>query len=193
MSRDKTVTALAGVGIIALMLGVTAAAVPLYDLFCRTTGYGGTTAIGAAAPGEVSGRTIEVRFNADVDRRLPWTFQPVQRRIQVPIGASTLAFYRARNDGNVPLVGTATFNVTPFAAGPHFAKIACFCFEEQRLEPGESVEMPVSFFVDPAILDDPAAADVSSITLSYTFFAAGPAKGQPKLGSVTTADEATGG
>lgn len=191
--RRNRATALMGVGIIAAMLGLTAAAVPLYDLFCRVTGYGGTTGVAATAPAVVSDRTIEVRFNADVDHRLPWAFQPELRRMEVPIGANELAFYRARNDGDRPLVGTATFNVTPFEAGPYFNKIACFCFQEQLLAAGESIEMPVSFYVDPAILDDPALADVTSITLSYTFFLAERATRELAAHARPTTDPASGG
>ncbi len=173
MSLDRnTKTALFGVGIIVAMVGLTAASVPLYDLFCRVTGYGGTTQMAERAPDQVSDHAIQVRFNADVDGRLPWSFQPLERRIDVQVGANELAFYRAENRGDVPVVGTAVYNVTPFEAGRYFAKIACFCFEEQVLAPGESIEMPVSFFVDPAILDDPALANLSTITLSYTFFKA---------------------
>lgn len=173
MKLDRnTRTALFGVGIIVSMAGLTAASVPLYDLFCRVTGYGGTTQVSAQAPDRVTDRTIEVRFNADVDGRLPWSFQPVERRVEVNIGANELAFYRAKNTGDVPLVGTAVYNVTPFEAGRYFSKIACFCFEEQVLNPGESVEMPVSYYVDPAILDDPSVGNLRTITLSYTFFLA---------------------
>ncbi|TVQ33731.1 MAG: cytochrome c oxidase assembly protein [Geminicoccaceae bacterium] len=173
MTLDKnTKTALFGVGIIASMAGLTAASVPLYDLFCRVTGYGGTTQTSERPPDYVSERTIEVRFNADTDSRLPWAFQPVDRRIEVNIGANELAFYRAMNTGTEPVVGTAVFNVTPFEAGRYFSKIACFCFEEQVLAPGESVDMPVSFYVDPAILDNPSLQGLRSITLSYTFFLA---------------------
>ena len=173
MSLDRnTKTALFGVGIIVAMVGLTAASVPLYDLFCRVTGYGGTTQVSERAPAEVRDHVIQVRFNADVDGRLPWSFLPVERRIYVKVGANELAFYRAENRGDVPIVGTAVYNVTPFEAGRYFSKIACFCFEEQVLAPGESVEMPVSFYVDPAILDDPAIDNLSTITLSYTFFKA---------------------
>jgi cytochrome c oxidase assembly protein subunit 11 len=120
----------------------------------------------------VTDEIIEVRFNADVDPALGWRFRPVERTVDVRIGENRLAFYTAENRTDRPLVGTATFNVTPYDAGPYFSKIACFCFNEQMLRPGEEVEMPVSFYVDPAILDDPDTADLTSITLSYTFFLA---------------------
>ena len=166
----KTVTALLATGVIFGMLGLTAAAVPLYRLFCQVTGYGGTTQVAEALPQQPLAQTIKVRFNADVDPALPWSFRPVQREIEVRIGEQHLAFYRARNDSDRPIVGQAVYNVTPFKAGAYFDKIACFCFEEQRLAPGEEVDMPVSFFVDPAIVDDPGTRGLTTITLSYTFF-----------------------
>jgi cytochrome c oxidase assembly protein subunit 11 len=172
MSRNRanTATALVAVGVIAGMAGLTAAAVPLYDWFCRVTGYGGTTQRADQAPVAALDRTITVRFNADVARDLPWGFAPVQRQMEVRLGEQHLAFYRAINRADHPVVGSATFNVTPHSAGLYFSKLACFCFEEQVLQPGEAVDMPVSFYVDPALLDDPDARDLRSITLSYTFF-----------------------
>jgi cytochrome c oxidase assembly protein subunit 11 len=169
--RAKALTAMVLASVVLGMVGLTAAAVPLYRLFCQVTGYGGTTQRAEAAPERQLDRTIEVRFNADVARDLPWSFAPVERAVEVRLGEQHLAFYRARNDGDRPIVGSATFNVTPFKAGAYFSKIACFCFEEQTLQAGETVDMPVSFYVDPAILDDPDARDVRAITLSYTFFA----------------------
>ncbi len=169
MWRTRMTAALA-TGVIAGMLGLTAAAVPLYDLFCRVTGYGGTTQRAAQAPEAVSEQTITIRFNADVAQNMPWSFAPVAREVEVRIGEQTLAFYRAHNGAGHPVTGTATFNVTPAKAGVYFSKIDCFCFTEQVLDAGQSADLPVSFFVDPAILDDPGARDVHSITLSYTFF-----------------------
>jgi cytochrome c oxidase assembly protein subunit 11 len=169
MWRTRMTAGLA-TGVIAGMLGLTAAAVPLYNLFCRVTGYGGTTQRAEQAPDMVGKETIKIRFNADVAQDMPWSFAPVAREIEVRIGEQTLAFYRAHNGASWPVTGTATFNVTPAKAGLYFSKIDCFCFTEQTLAAGESVDMPVSFFVDPAILDDPGARDVRSITLSYTFF-----------------------
>jgi cytochrome c oxidase assembly protein subunit 11 len=166
----KTLTAVALSGVIVGMLALTAAAVPLYRLFCQVTGYGGTTQRAQAAPGEELEQTIKVRFNADVDPSLPWTFAPEQRQVEVRVGEQALAYYRASNRSDRPIVGQATYNVTPFKAGPYFDKIACFCFEEQILQPGEEVDMPVSFYVDPAMLSDPNTRDVHTITLSYTFF-----------------------
>ena len=189
-------TASMGVGVIAVMVGLTAASVPLYDWFCRVTGYGGTTQRSAGAPVEVVDRTVTVRFNADVDPALGWRFEPVERTVELNIGENRLAFYEATNRSDRPLVGTATFNVTPFDAGPYFSKIHCFCFEEQALEPGETVEMPVSFYVDPAILEDPDTADLETITLSYTFFLAERATQELAARAATDAgdrDAAAGG
>jgi cytochrome c oxidase assembly protein subunit 11 len=168
--RANATTALVSVGVIAAMLGLTAASVPLYRLFCAVTGYGGTTQRAEDAGAEVLERTVRVSFNADVDPGLPWRFAPVQREMTVRIGEQNLAFFRAENRSDRPIVGSAVFNVTPFKVGAYFTKIACFCFEEQTLAAGESVEMPVSFYVDPAMLDDPDAKDVQAITLSYTFY-----------------------
>lgn len=154
----------------ALMVGASFAAVPLYEIFCRVTGFGGTTQIAETTPGNVLQRQMTVRFNADVDRGLPWRFEPVQGRVQLKVGEQRLAFYRARNTTDRVITGSATFNVTPLKAGQYFNKIACFCFTEQRLEPGQEVDMPVSFFIDPAIADDPNLDDVTTITLSYTFY-----------------------
>lgn len=172
MAKPKThlITAFGAFGVILAMVCLTAASVPLYRLFCQVTGYGGTTQIAEdAVPGAVE-ETIQVRFDASIGDRLPWRFQPVEREIEIRIGEETLAFYRAVNMSDHPVVGSSTFNVTPHKAGPYFSKIECFCFTEQVLQPGEAVDMPVSFFVDPAILDDDDTRDLRTITLSYTFF-----------------------
>lgn len=157
-------------GVVGVMVGLVSASVPLYRLFCQVTGYGGTTQRAEEAPAIVGDRLMTVRFNADVNGRLPWSFHPEQREVTLPVGEMALAFYRAENRSGERITGTATFNVTPAKAGRYFNKIACFCFTEQTLEPGESVKMPVSFFVDPMLLDDPDLKDVQTITLSYTFF-----------------------
>ena len=170
-SRNFAVLGLT-LGIVVAMFGLVAASVPLYQLFCQVTGFGGTTQRADAPSDVVSDRQITVRFNADVNSKLPWRFQPAQRDVTLAIGEEGLAFYRATNLSARTVTGTATFNVTPFKAGPYFNKIQCFCFTEQTLKPGETVDMPVTFFVDPAILDDPDLADVHTITLSYTFFEA---------------------
>ena len=155
------------------MVGLSFASVPLYKLFCQVTGFGGTPRVGAALEAmPMSEETITVFFDANVNASLPWDFRPVQRRMRVRGGETVLAFYRARNDSSGPLTGTATFNVTPYKAAIYFSKVDCFCFTEQRLEAGQVAEMPVSFFVDPAIFSDPDTRDVKSITLSYTFFRA---------------------
>ncbi len=159
-------------GVVAGMVGLAYASVPLYSLFCQVTGFGGTTQRAEAAPGVTGGRTVTVRFNADVNTALPWSFRPEQTALRVRLGETGLAAYRAENRAAQPTVGTATFNVTPDKAGRYFNKIECFCFTEQVLEPGQSVDMPVAFFVDPALADDPAMEDVTTITLSYTFFRA---------------------
>jgi len=153
------------------MTGLAYASVPLYRLFCQVTGFGGTpmVAAGAEAPG-ATGRRISVRFDANTDAQLPWRFEPEERTRSVPIGSRNIAFYTARNASGVPVTGTATFNVTPAQAGRYFTKIQCFCFNEQTLQGHQEVRMPVTFYVDPAILDDPDARNISEITLSYTFY-----------------------
>jgi len=171
-SRRNARTGLLLTGIVAGMVGLSFAAVPLYRLFCQVTGYGGTTQVADAVPATVSERTITVRFNADVDPQLPWSFAPEQRAVTVKVGEPGLAFYRARNRSEQTTVGAATFNVTPLKAGQYFNKVQCFCFDEQALDPGQEAEMGVSFFVDPAILEDRNLDEVKTITLSYTFFRA---------------------
>ena len=147
------------------------ASAPLYRLFCQVTGFGGTPGTAAEAPqAAADAPSIEVRFNADIAPDLDWRFGPVERAVTVRLGEPALAFYRAENLGDEPVTGAATFNVTPLKAGAYFSKIDCFCFTEQRLGPGESADMPVSFFVDPEIAEDPNVRDVGTITLSYTFF-----------------------
>jgi cytochrome c oxidase assembly protein subunit 11 len=157
-------------GVVAGMLGMSYAAVPLYRIFCQVTGYGGTTQVAKEAPREVLDRNVTVRFNADVAPGLAWSFEPVQRDMTLKVGETGIAYYRARNLTDKPIVGMATFNVTPDKAGQYFDKIACFCFDQQRLEPGQSVDMPVTFFVDPSMAKDRGMDDVYYITLSYTFF-----------------------
>ncbi|MDE0408985.1 MAG: cytochrome c oxidase assembly protein [Alphaproteobacteria bacterium] len=147
------------------------ASAPLYRLFCQVTGFGGTPGTAAEAPqAAADAPSIEIRFNADIAPDLDWRFGPVEQAVTVRLGEPALAFYRAENLSDEPVTGAATFNVTPLKAGAYFSKIDCFCFTEQRLGPGESADMPVSFFVDPEIADDPNVRDVGTITLSYTFF-----------------------
>ena len=155
---------------VAGMLGLAYAAVPLYKLYCQATGDGGTTQRAEKPSAVVLDRMITVRFDANVSRDMPWRFEPVQQTLDVRIGETTLAFYRATNTADHPVKGQAMFNVSPDVAGIHFNKIECFCFKEQTLAAGETVDMPVSFFVDPAIVKDRDAAHLKEITLSYTFY-----------------------
>jgi len=166
------------------MVGMSYAAVPLYYMFCAATGYGGTPARAAAAPGIVGERVVTVRFDTNVDPALPWAFVPEQRAVKVRIGEDRLVFFRAENRSDHAIVGHAAFNVQPEQAARYFDKIQCFCFTEQKLEAGESVEMPVSFFVSPAILKNHAANSVTEITLSYTFYPATNQKAGAKTASV---------
>jgi cytochrome c oxidase assembly protein subunit 11 len=168
-SRNK-LTAYLATAMVAGMLGASYAAVPLYKLFCAVTGFDGTTQRADAAPAQILDRDVTVRFNADVGQGLAWKFQPVHRDITLKVGEEALIYYRATNMSDKPITGMASFNVTPDKAGQYFDKIACFCFTEQRLEPGQSIDMPVSFFVDPRIADDRNLDDVTDIALSYTFF-----------------------
>ena len=165
--------AFAVTGVVVGMVALAFASVPLYRLFCQVTGYGGTTQRAAAAPAEIGTRVVTVRFNANVaSHDLGWEFKPEQSAIRTVTGEEHLAFYQATNRTNRDITGTATFNVQPDQAGIYFQKIACFCFTEQTLKPGQTVDMPVSFFVDPAFAEDPKMANVNTITLSYTFFEA---------------------
>jgi len=170
------------VGLLALlaasaMLGVGFAAVPLYRLFCQATGFGGTTQRASQEEADLAsqfarsagGRTVSIRFDANLANDMPWTFRPRQVTDTVAIGERDMAIFEARNNSGVPITGTATFNVEPEQAGAYFNKIQCFCFTEQTLQPGQSVTMPVLYFVDPAALDDPDMKGVEQITLSYTF------------------------
>ncbi|CAO3421569.1 cytochrome c oxidase assembly protein [Azospirillum argentinense] len=171
--RRKNRLFMAGLfGLVFGMVGLAYASVPLYALFCQVTGFGGTTQRADAAPARQVDRVIKVRFNADVNQSLPWRFKPEQKELTVKLGEMGLAAYQAANRVDRPTVGTALYNVTPDKVGKYFNKIECFCFTEQVLEPGQSVDMPVAFFVDPALADDPAMEDVTTITLSYTFFRA---------------------
>lgn len=164
------------VGIILIAISVTMlalayASVPLYRLICQKTGFGGTPQVALHVSQQIVGdRIITVQFNADTHRDLPWKFRPVQHKTEIRIGENFLAFYEAENTADYPIVGMATYNVSPDRAGIYFNKIACFCFEQQRLEPGQRVNMPVLFFIDPKFATDPNLKDVKTITLSYTFF-----------------------
>lgn len=158
------------VTVVVLMGGLAWASVPFYDWFCRVTGFGGATNVAEAGPDVVLDQTITVRFDASLERDMPWTFKPEVREMTLRIGETGLAFYEAHNPTDRPVAGQAAYNVTPYEAGAFFDKIACFCFTEQVLQPGETVMMPVSFFVDPAIVTDREGQYVHTITLSYTFY-----------------------
>ena len=192
--RDRTV-ALCCTALVAVMVAAAFASVPLYRLFCEATGFAGTPQRALHASDASIDKTITVRFDANVTPGLPWRFEPVQPTLEVKIGENALAFYRATNLSDHAVTGMATFNVTPEPAGGFFNKIQCFCFTEQVLEPGQSVEMPVSFFIDPQIVSDRDGRSISLIVLSYTFYpvegkaglagrardgaAVGPARGTP--------------
>lgn len=170
MRRNARVGVSAGL-LVVTMLGASFAAVPLYRLFCQVTGYGGTTQVAAAAPGAVADeRLFTIQFDANLGAHMPWKFAPDQLQQQVRAGEEGLAFYVAHNPTDRPVRGTAVFNVAPPSAGKYFNKVQCFCFEEQVLAPGETANMGVSFFVDPAILKDRGLAELRNITLSYTFY-----------------------
>jgi cytochrome c oxidase assembly protein subunit 11 len=166
--RNGRVAAIAALVVVA-MVGLAFASVPLYRAFCQVTGFGGTTQKADAAPGAVAGQ-IGVRFDANIDPALPWKFEPVQETVRIHPGARTTIYYRATNYTARSTTGQAIFNVTPEIAGKYFSKIECFCFTEQTLKPGESVKMPVIFFVDPKLRDDPDTKHIDEITLSYTFY-----------------------
>jgi cytochrome c oxidase assembly protein subunit 11 len=159
--------------VVIAMVGMAYAAVPLYSLFCRVTGFGGTTQVATEAPAQALDRKVTVKFNADTARDMPWEFRPEQRETATRIGEKTLIAYEARNPTARAITGTALYNVVPEKAGKYFRKIECFCFNEQTLGPGETARMPVAFFIDPALANDPNMDDVGTITLSYSFFKVG--------------------
>jgi cytochrome c oxidase assembly protein subunit 11 len=167
----KKITAAALTGVVAGMIGLSFASVPLYRMFCEVTGFAGTPRTeNVASPGRTSDRVITVRFDANVNPSLPWQFQPAQRSVRVQLGEQALAFYQVHNQAAGTATGTATFNVVPEKVARYFNKLECFCFTEQVLAAGETVEMPVVFFLDPALDEDPDAQEVREVTLSYTFF-----------------------
>jgi cytochrome c oxidase assembly protein subunit 11 len=177
LSRRHRATALWCAALVAAMVGAAYAAVPLYRLLCQVTGFDGTPRIASAPSARVLDKTLAVRFDGNVAPGLPWRFEPERTTTRVKIGETTLAFYRATNLSDHPVRGTATFNVLPEQAAVFFNKLQCFCFTEQLLQPGETVEMPVSFFIDPQITGDRDARDVTDITLSYTFYPVAPKPG----------------
>lgn len=168
--NPHTKTLLITLGIMFFMAALTAASVPLYQMFCQVTGIGGTTQTAEYAPDVILDREITVLFNSDINGDLPWKFKPVQRRVKVKIGEEALIFYKAVNESDKPVTGVATFNVTPFKTAYYFNKIECFCFTEQTLMPGEEVDMAVSFYIDPEFVEDENVDEIKELTLSYTFF-----------------------
>ena len=168
--KAKNKTLIQTVSVVIFMGTMAWASVPFYDWFCRVTGFGGITQVAESGSDTVLSETMKVRFDASLERNMPWEFKPAQREMEIQIGATGLAFYEAYNPTDRPVAGTASYNVTPYEAGGFFSKIDCFCFEEQILMPGERVQMPVTFFVDPEIVDDRDAKYTKVITLSYTFY-----------------------
>ncbi|MEM9989223.1 MAG: cytochrome c oxidase assembly protein [Pseudomonadota bacterium] len=156
--------------VVAGMVGMSFAAVPLYETFCRVTGWGGTTQVAETASDTVLDRKVTVRFDASTSQNMPWAFRPLQVSQELHVGETGLAFYEAKNTSDIPIIGTASFNVQPAKVGVHFMKVECFCFKEQLLMPGESMKMPVTYFVDPEMADNQRLDDVREITLSYTFY-----------------------
>ena len=170
------------VGLVVFMAGLAWASIPFYDWFCRVTGFGGTTSVSEVVSSTILDQTIKVRFDASLELNMPWEFTPVVREMELRIGETGLAFYEAFNPTDKPVAGSASYNVAPYAAGGFFSKIDCFCFEEQILEPGERIQMPVTFYVDPDIVTDRDAKYVHSITLSYTFYQIDLPEGYASLG-----------
>ena len=173
-------------GVVVTMGALAWATVPFYDWFCRVTGFGGTTQVSETASDQILDEVVRVRFDANTDSNLEWTFRPMQARMDLKIGESGLAFYEAVNNSDVPLTGTASYNVAPEVSGYYFIKVECFCFTEQTLQPGERVEMPVSFYVDPELVDDRDAGHVRDITLSYTFHRTEPRSAALDSGAADT-------
>jgi len=180
-------------GVVGGMLALAYAASPLYDLFCRTTGFGGTPQVAQAGDRTILERTVAVRFDSNVDPNLPWRFQPLEREVRVKLGEERLTHYRVTNVSQRPIVGTSTYNVTPEPAGPWFNKVQCFCFTEQLLLPGQSVDLPVIFFVDSEMDKDRRYENVRTITLSYTFFEAKTERAKTLLGGVSAGATGKGG
>ena len=181
------------VAIVGGMLGLAYAAVPLYEAFCKATGFAGTPLVAKEGERPVINRTVEVRFDSNTDANLPWRFQPVERSVKVHLGEEKLVFFRATNVSQRPIVGTATYNVTPEWTAGWFNKIQCFCFNEQLLQPGQSVDMPVLFFVDADMNKDRRYDDVRTITLSYTFYEAKTERAKTLLGGTPANGTGKGG
>jgi cytochrome c oxidase assembly protein subunit 11 len=167
--RNRRTAAWVG-GLVCGMLGLSFASVPLYDLFCRVTGYNGTVQTGRGSAPGAGEQVMTIRFNAVTSPGLPWHFTPAQPPMQLRVGEEGLAYYVARNEASMPVTGVATYNVTPEVVGKYFHKTACFCFDQQTLEPGQQVDMPLSFWVDPRMMADPNTRRIRTITISYSFF-----------------------
>ena len=166
----KTKTVFLTIGIVLTMTSIVALSVPIYNLFCKVTGYGGTTSYSSEASVRIIDRDIKIKFNADVNNSLDWSFKAPQNIDQFKIGENIKVVYIAKNNSSKENIGTATFNVLPEKVGPYFIKTECFCFQQQTLKPGEIVKMPVIFYIDPSIVEDPTMENIEMITLSYTFF-----------------------
>jgi cytochrome c oxidase assembly protein subunit 11 len=184
--RRDGVLALSLAGLVAAMVGLSFAAVPLYRIFCQATGYNGTPQRADKGADHVLDRTITIRFDGNVDPGLPWSFAPVQQTMKVKIGETALAFFKATNNSDAQVTGSAVFNVSPEQAGLYFTKIQCFCFSKQTLAPGASTEMPVTFFVDPKIVEDEDTKNIDEIALSYTFYRNEP---DPGVAAAPAADK----
>ncbi len=176
-------TVYACTGIVVGMVGLAYASVPLYDLFCKVTGFGGTPVVRASNSSEVADRIISVRFDANVSPSLPWRFSPETPEVKVKLGETTTVYYKVTNTGDKPTTGIATYNVQPDLAGTYFSKLECFCFTEQTLKPGETIESAVVFYIDPRLVEDADIKDLSSVTLSYTYF---PSKGGKPVAEAAT-------
>jgi len=186
--KNRTLVQL--VGVVITMTSLSFAAVPFYNWFCRVTGYGGTPSVADAGSETILDQTVKIRFDASVEQGMPWVFKPVERSMELRIGETGLAFYEAHNPTDRVIAGTASFNVFPDTTGGYFTKIECFCFTEQVLQPGETVRMPVTFFVDPTMVDDPDAKFVREIVLSYTFHETPLPEDQAALQAPAPADAA---
>lgn len=170
MKKSNLTTALNIIGVVVGMFALAYASVPLYDLFCKVTGFAGTTQTSAAIPDKIYDREITVLFNTDVNPELPWEFKPLQSKVKVKVGENKLVFFEAKNISDKPVEGIASYNVVPEAFGAYFNKLQCFCFERQVLKPGEKMNFPVSFFIDPEMMKDNELNGKNDVTLSYTFF-----------------------
>ncbi len=174
-----------------LMLGAAYGSVPLYQLFCQVTGYGGTTQTATEAASAVLDRKIRIRFDANLSPDVPWSFTPEQPVVELGLGENGLAFYKVKNNSDRAVTAVATYNVTPYKVGPYFQKLECFCFQDRTLQPGEEMELPVIFYVDPALATDKNVQEVTEVTLSYTFFRAGSAELAQAQGGPTTTNSRT--